>query len=91
MISRSSPNSKQDTNVLLTTDHMHGCRLSPRPHNGSKTLSTRSQSISNNHCIAIFGTPNATVHAPADSLNAQILQFFFFEVATVILLIYRTL
>ena len=37
------------------------------------------KSISNSHCISIFGTPNATVHVPADSLNAQIFQFFFWS------------
>ena len=42
------------------------------------------KSISNSHCISKFRTPNATVHAPADSLNANILQIFF-EVATVLL------
>ena len=37
------------------------------------------KNISNSHCISIFGTPNATVHVPADSLNAQIFQFFFWS------------
>ena len=52
----------------------------------SKYKALYSKSISNSLCKAIFGPPTAIVHAPAASLNTQILQFFFGFV-TVILLI----